>query len=387
MKSRSISGRDPSSGNVLEVIIEDGRIRAIIPSPIEEAPWLSPGFIDLQVNGYLGSDVNSDDVDPDVLIALTRKMLALGVTTFLPTIVTASEEKIVRALRAIAEARHASPMVAHAVPFVHVEGPFISPNDGPRGAHALEDIRPANLAEFERWQAASDDLVGMVTVSPHSDGALEFISALANKGVVVAIGHSHATPDQIHAAADAGATLSTHLGNGLGSPLPRHPNLLWAQLAEDRLSATFIADGHHLPTDTFKSMLRAKGIGRSILVSDVVALGGMPVGVYQSRIGGAVEVTKDGRVISATGGSFLAGAYRPLTDGIAHAAALDGVSLGGAIQMATENPGHFVGRNGTLHIGADADLVLFDWNAAANALEIQTILIAGSEIELLQNHR
>jgi N-acetylglucosamine-6-phosphate deacetylase len=381
MKSSSITGRDPSSGNVLEVILENGRIRAIIPSPVEEAPWLSPGFIDLQVNGYLGNDVNSDDVDPDVMLALTHTMLALGVTTFLPTIITASEEKIIHALQAIATARRAHPLVAHAVPFAHVEGPFISPNDGPRGAHAREHVRAANLAEFVRWQAACGDLVGMVTVSPHSDDALELISALANKGIVVAIGHSDATPAQIHAAADAGATLSTHLGNGLGSPLPRHPNLLWAQLAEDRLAATFIADGHHLPTDTLKSMLRAKGIARSILVSDAVALGGMPVGIYQAGVGGAVEVTPDGRVISASGGGFLAGAYRPLPVGIAHAAALDGVSLGGAIQMATENPGRFVGRNGTLHIGADADLVVFEWNTAANALEIQTVLVAGAEVE------
>ncbi|MHB1935856.1 MAG: N-acetylglucosamine-6-phosphate deacetylase [Acidobacteriaceae bacterium] len=384
MKSRSITGRDPSSGTVLEVVIEDARIQAIMPSPLEEAPWLSHGFIDMQVNGYLGSDVNADDVDAEVILALTRKMLALGVTTFLPTIITASEEKIIHALRAIAEARRASPLAAHAVPFVHVEGPFISPSDGPRGAHALEHVRPANLAEFERWQAASGDLVGMVTVSPHDDDALGFISALASKGVIVAIGHSHATPAQIHAAADAGATLSTHLGNGLGSPLPRHPNLLWAQLAEDRLAATFIADGHHLPADTLKSMLRAKGIGRSILVSDAVALGGMPAGVYRSGVGGAVEVTGDGRVISASGGGFLAGAYRPLTDGIAHAASIDGISLGGAIQMATQNPGRFVGRNGTLHIGADADLVLFDWSPrrpAAKGLEIQTVFVAGSEIE------
>jgi N-acetylglucosamine-6-phosphate deacetylase len=383
MKSTSITGRDPSSGNALEVTIVDGRIQAIAPSSTEEAPWLSPGFIDLQVNGYLGSDVNSDDIGPDVMLALTRKMLALGVTTFLPTIITASEEKIIRALRAIAEARRASRQVAHAVPFVHVEGPFISPQDGPRGAHALEHVRPASPAEFTRWQAACGDLVGMVTVSPHSDAALEFIAALANKGIVVAIGHSHATPAQIHAAADAGATLSTHLGNGLGSPLPRHPNLLWAQLAEDRLDATFIADGHHLPMDTFKSMVRAKGIDRSILVSDAVALGGMPVGMYQAGVGGAVEVTTDGRVIDATGGRFLAGAYRPLGTGIAHAATIDGISLGGAIQMATENPGRFVGRRGTLQIGAKADLVLFNWNATANGLKIQTVRVEGEEIESL----
>jgi N-acetylglucosamine-6-phosphate deacetylase len=380
MNSRSITGRDPSTGSVLDVIIEDGRIRAIIPSPVEEAPWLSPGFIDLQVNGYLGSDVNADQVDPDVILSLTDKMLALGVTTFLPTIITASEQKIIRALRAIAEARRAYPLVAHAVPFVHVEGPFISPNDGPRGAHDREHVRPADVAEFERWQASCGDLVGMVTVSPHNHGALTFISALANKGIVVAIGHSDATPAQIHAAADAGATLSTHLGNGLVSPIPRHPNLLWAQLADDRLAATFIADGHHLPTDTLKSMLRAKGISRSILVSDVVAVGGMPVGIYQADVGGAVEVTADGGVISASG-KFLAGAYLPLPDGIARAAAIDGISLGGAIQMSTENPGRFVHRNGTLHIGGDADLVLFEWDTANSALEIQAVLVAGSEPE------
>lgn len=384
MKTRSITGRDPATGNVLEVILENGRIRAIIPSPIEEAPWLSPGFIDLQVNGYLGSDANSDDVDPDIILSLAKKMRALGVTTFLPTIITAPEEKIIHALRAIAEARRADPTVAHAIPFVHVEGPFISANNGPRGAHDREQVRPANLAEFERWQAACNGLVGMVTVSPHDDTAIAFISALAGKGIVVAIGHSHATPAQVHAAADAGATLSTHLGNGLGSPLPRHPNLLWSQLAEDRLAATFIADGHHLPTDTLKSMLRAKGINRSLLVSDVVSLGGMPVGVYQANVGGAVEVTSDGRVISASGGGFLAGAYRPLPVGIANAASIDGVSLDGAIQMATENPGHFVGRNGTLHIGAQADLVLFDWSPqqpVASALEIRTVYVAGQEVE------
>lgn len=381
MKSKTMTGRDPSSGAMLEVTIYDGHIQAIAPSLADEAAWLSPGFIDLQVNGYRGSDINSDTVDADVVIALTQTLLSMGVTTFLPTIITASEEKIIRALRAIAEARRASPMVAHAVPFVHVEGPFLSPEDGPRGAHAREYIRAASLLEFERWEAASDNLVGMVTISPHDEDALEFISVLAKREVVMAIGHSHATPAQIHAAADAGATLSTHLGNGLGSPLPRHPNLLWAQLADDRLAATFIADGHHLPLDTLKSMIRAKGIERSILVSDTVALGGMPPGFYDTTVGGAVQVTSEGRIVSATGGGFLAGAYRPLVDGIARVAGIEGVALGGAIQMATENPGRFAGRRGALRIGAEADLILFDWNAASNALQILNVLVQGAQLE------
>ena len=378
-RSKTITGRDPSSGHVLEVTIEAGRIRAIAPSPQEEASWLSPGFVDLQVNGYLGSDVNADSVDADTIIALTKQLHSTGVTTFLPTIITASEEKILAALRAIAEARRISPLVAHAVPFVHVEGPAISPEDGPRGAHARQYVRPASMAEFTRWQQVCGNLVGMVTLSPHNDSALQFISALAGKDVLVAIGHSNATPAQIHAAADAGATLSTHLGNGLASPLPRHPNLLWAQLAEDRLTATFIADGHHLPADTLKSMVRAKGLDRSVLVSDVVALGGMPPGIYETSVGGAVRVTAEGRIVSTTGDGCLAGAFLPLKDGIAHAASIHGISLGGAIRVATENPGRFVGRRGTLRIGADADLVLFDWDAAESTLQIRTVLVQGKE--------
>jgi N-acetylglucosamine-6-phosphate deacetylase len=379
MKSRIITGRDPSSGESLAISIENGKIQAIAPGPANENAWLSPGFIDLQVNGYLGSDLNSGTVDPETVIALTRKVIATGVTTYLPTVITSSEARIIAALRAIAEARRLSPLVAHAVPYVHVEGPYISPVDGPRGAHALEHVRPASLAEFDRWQAASGNLVGMVTLSPHRDDALEYISVLASKGGLVAIGHSDATPAQIHAAVDAGATLSTHLGNGLGSPLPRHPNLLWAQLAEDRLTACFIADGHHLPADTLKVMLRAKGTDRSILVSDVVALGGMPVGIYNTGVGGAVEVTSDGRVTSATGGKFLAGAYLPLIDGVANVAGMDGFSLKDAVQMATENPGRLVNGRGRLRVGADADLVRFHWDTTAAKPQIETVLVMGRE--------
>ncbi len=363
---------------MLEIAIADGRIASIAPGRSDDGSWLSPGFIDLQVNGYSGSDLNSGNVNPSDVIALTRKLLATGVTTFLPTIITASEENIVAALRAIAEARQISPSVAHVIPFVHVEGPHISPADGPRGAHPREHVRQPSIAEFERWQAASGGLVGMVTISPHWDNARHYIATLASHAIRVAIGHTDAAPAQIHAAVDAGATLSTHLGNGLGSPLPRHPNLLWAQLADDRLAATFIADGHHLPADTLKAMLRAKTIERSVLVSDVVALGGMPAGVYDTGVGGRVEVTSDGRIAGAEGG-YLAGAYLPLMNGIARVAGMDGFSLGDAIQMATQNPGRFVGHRGRLRVGADADLVRFDWDTETATLRIETIFVQGEE--------
>jgi N-acetylglucosamine-6-phosphate deacetylase len=292
----SISGRDPHTGRTIEVEIRDGIIAAITDVPLAEPLWLSPGLVDLQINGYQGFDLNSDNLTSDTVIDLSRSVLASGVTTFLPTIITASEEKIVACLRAIAAARQLNPALRHMIPGVHVEGPHLSPEDGPRGAHPREHIRPPSMAEFDRWQRASGGLVKLVTLSPHFEEAPNYIATLHARGVLVSIGHTHASPEQIHAAVDAGATLSTHLGNGIADPLPRHPNLLWAQLAEDRLTAMFIADGHHLPNDTLKVMLRAKGLDRAILVSDVVALGGMPPGLYETPVGGLVELTTDGRL-------------------------------------------------------------------------------------------
>jgi N-acetylglucosamine-6-phosphate deacetylase len=380
MKTFSITGLDPASRKPIEVLIENGLIREIRPGPTDESAWLSPGFIDLQVNGYRGFDLNAESLDPDTVLMLTREVLATGVTTFLPTLITASEERNIAALQAIATARQLHPFVAHAVPFVHMEGPHISAEDGPRGAHPREHVRPPSLVEFLRWQAASHDLVGMVTMSPHWEKAPEYIAELARRGVLVSIGHSDATPEQIHAAAKAGATLSTHLGNGVAGQLPRHPNLLWAQLADERLTATLIADPHHLPADTLKAMLRAKGIENCVLISDAVALAGMPQGTYNTPVGGTVELSEDGR-LSLAGTRFLAGAARPLKDGVAFVAGLSSFSLDVAVRMATRNPGRFVGQRGQLRVGADADLVRFDWNNTS--IHIQSALVKGEPVDLL----
>ncbi|MGH9345160.1 MAG: N-acetylglucosamine-6-phosphate deacetylase, partial [Terriglobia bacterium] len=300
------------------------------------------------------------------------------VTTFLPTLISAPEEKLIYALRAIAKARTVSARAAYAIPFVHVEGPFISPEDGGRGAHSGDAIRPPSIAEFERWQSASGGLVGMVTLSPHWPNALEFIAALTDQGILISIGHTDATSERIHAAAAAGATLCTHLGNGVASMLPRHPNPIWAQLADDRLTATFIADGHHLPADTLKSMLRAKTIERSIFISDATALAGMPPGTYRSAIGGEVELRADGR-LGMAGSELLAGAALPLKDGIAHAALFGICTLADAIRMSTENPGRLLGGRGTILPGRKADLVRFTIDEEEKRMTIQSVLIEGCE--------
>lgn len=373
----TIIGRDPASGAGIAVELDAGRIAAIQPASAPAGAWLSAGLVDLQVNGYGGLDLNAPGLTAEMVADLVATLARLGTTTFLPTLITASEAQITTALRTIAEARRRFSAVAHAVPGVHVEGPSISPQDGPRGAHPAEHVRAPDLAEFERWQAAGDGLVKLVTFAPEHSGAPDYIRALTAQGVVVALGHSAATPDQIRAAVDAGARLSTHLGNGVAATLPRHPNLLWTQLADDRLTASFIADGHHLSADAFRAMLRAKGRDRAILVSDSVALAGQPPGRYRQPVGGDVEISADGR-IGVAGTPYLAGAGLPLAADLARATAMAGLTAQEALPLVTENPGRLLGMRGRLAIGEPADLVL--WRAEGDTLAVDTVWVAGQEV-------
>lgn len=375
--ARCISGRDAVTGTPLRVTIEGGRIAELARGD-EAAAWLSPGFIDLQVNGFAGGDFNGPELQPQTVARIARALAVTGVTRFVPTLITAPEDRIHASLRAIAAARAADPVLRRAIPYVHLEGPHISAEDGPRGAHPAAHVRPPDLVEFERWQAGSSNLVGMVTLSPHFASACDYISALAGRGVHVALGHTHALPSQVDAAVEAGASLSTHLGNGVAGVLPRHPNLLWTQLADDRLTASFIADGFHLPGAALKAMVRAKGIERSILVSDSVALAGLPPGIYDSPIGGRVELTAAGR-LGMLGTPFLAGAARPLCDGVAEAVNQAGLSLAEAVTMVTRNPARFIGEAGILCPGAPANLVRFHWRPG-DRLRIDSVLLEGTEV-------
>lgn len=378
--SSELVGKDPTTGRTLRVTIEHGRIAAIEPTASNEAVWLTPGLVDLQVNGFAGYDVNATPADagPDAIQGMVHALFERGVTTVVPTVITSAEDQIVAALRRIQAARAEDPLVAHAIPYAHVEGPHLSNQDGPRGVHPKEFLRPPDIAEFQRWQSASNNAVGMVTLSPHWPDSSAYIAELSAQGIHVAIGHTHATPEQITAAADAGATLSTHLGNGAHATIKRHPNYLWTQLADDRLAAGLIADGHHLPADTLTVMLRAKGLDQAFLVSDAVALAGEQPGVYQTPVGGEVELTADGR-LSYAGTPLLAGAARPLSDCVARVANLPGYSLGDAVRLATRSPGRLVGGGrGVLRVGAPADVIRFRWLPGDETLVIEQVFVTGT---------
>ena len=373
MIEQLIAGLEPVSGQCVQIAVREGTIVSIEPCVDETDLYLSAGLIDLQVNGYGGFDCNDPSPSSAMVPRLTRAMIALGVTTFAPTVITASEADMLDRLRTIARGRAGDPVAERCIPFIHVEGPHISPNDGYRGAHRQDFVRPPSLPEFDRWQDASEGLVGLITLSPHWDDSVEYIAAAVASGVHVSIGHTHASAEQIERAVDAGARLSTHLGNGIAPLLQRHPNPIWSQLADDRLSACFIADEHHLPAETLKAMVRAKGLERSILVSDSVALAGMPPGHYVTPVGGRVELSAAGR-LSVEGTSTLAGSAIPLVDCIGRAVRMTGRPLAEVLTLATEHPGRFAGDRGRLCVGARADIMRFRWT---DRIQVQDVWLAG----------
>lgn len=316
-------------------------------------------MIDLQVNGYAGLDVNAAELTTSVIHELVRTEARCGVTGFCPTLVTAAEERITHALAVIAAARNEDEWTRHAVPGVHVEGPYLSAENGPRGAHDATQLRTPSTEEFGRWQTAADNGVRIVTLAPELPGAAAYIRHITGRGVRAAIGHTSASPAQISAAADAGARMSTHLGNGVHALLPRHPNCIWAQLAETRLTASFIADGYHLPIDTFLAMLRAKGRGRRILVSDSVALAGAAPGEYRTPVGDAVTLRPDGRLV-LSGSDLLAGSASSLRDCLSWAVQRAGLSLRNAAAMTSAVPAALLGLadRGNIKPGHWADLTM-----------------------------
>jgi N-acetylglucosamine-6-phosphate deacetylase len=297
--------------------------------------YLSPGFVDLQVNGYAGVDYNAAATTPEDVRRSLDAMTATGVTLCLPTIITSSREHFAHCARTVLAARH--PAVAG----LHMEGPYISPEDGFRGAHPRAHVRAADLDDFERRQEAAEGTIRLVTLAPEVPGALQLTEALASRGILVAIGHSNATTSQIADAVRAGATLSTHLGNGCPVMLPRHPNVIWDQIADDRLTATIIVDGHHLPASTVKTIVRAKTPARCILVTDAIMAAGSAPGRY--RLGDLeVELSPTGRV-AAPGSATLAGSSLTLDRAVALTVAMTGLPLPEVAAMASTRPAAVLG--------------------------------------------
>lgn len=274
----------------------------------------TPGLIDLQVNGFAGLDFNSGAVTAEALDRALEAMLATGVTTCLPTIITAHPHELEARFRALDAAIGASRLGPLMCPGYHLEGPFLNPGGGYHGCHPPDAMTAAKADLVDRLDAVLQRPILMVTLAPEIEGGLLLAARLAQAGKVVAIGHSAADFAIVEAAADAGATLSTHLGNGLPQQLHKLNNTLFAQLAEDRLMAGFIADGIHIHPKALKSLIRAKGFERSILVTDAVVAAGAAPGRYHFA-GMPVDLAADGSV-RQPGGVSLAGSALKLDDAV-----------------------------------------------------------------------
>jgi N-acetylglucosamine-6-phosphate deacetylase len=317
-----------------------------------------PGLLDLQVNGFAGVDFNAPDLTRDRLTEALHRLRGTGVTRCLPTLITSPLEHFMRTARVIA--RTADPAIAG----IHMEGPYVSAEDGPRGAHQREHVAAASIDDFDRRQESADGRIVVVTLAPEAPGALGLIEHLVAAGVRVAIGHTAATPQQIDDAIAAGATLATHLGNGCAQMLPRHPNVIWALLAADGVAASLIVDGHHLPPATVKAMVRAKGPDRSILVTDASAAAGCPPGRYSI---GAVtcESGEDGRV-SLPGTPYLAGSSLTLPGAVANTVRFTGLPIETVLPMASTIPANYLGM-------MTAGTVIAEWDGERGVLDVRAV--------------
>lgn len=381
-KLLTLAGRSISSGAGIALTIGEGRILEVAEQQVSpDAPYLSPGFFDIQANGYAGNDYSAPDLTIQQVHTIVSLLAASGTTHHLPTIVTNPRELIVRNLRVLKEALESSEDLAAAIPGIHIEGPYICAEDGPRGAHDPAYIRDPHPEEFAAWQEACGGRIRLITLAPEKKGALEFIRAVSAQNVVVAIGHTAAAPEQIREAVDAGARLSTHLGNGSHGMLPRLRNYIWEQLAEDRLLAGLIADGHHLPASVVKVFVRAKGLGRIILVSDVAVMGGRKPGIY--RMGSIeVQVHEDGH-LGVAGTEYLAGAGHLLDRCIARFIEFTATGLEETIRLCTANPAALIGADlphGPLRPGMPADLTLFDWKEGDDRLQVRKTFLRGRRL-------
>lgn len=374
---QSVICRVPGMTGSFEVVYGAGRIASMTPvdapPPLADgALWLTPGLFDIQVNGMLGYDISGPDLSVDMMERIDSELEKRGVLRWCPTICTQSPEIVQRNLATIRHAMDAG--VTPHVHCIHLEGHYISSEEGYRGVHAVEFIRDPDPTEFDRWQQAAGGRIGLFSLSPERKGALSFIQKLRADGVRVGLVHHHSDYQTVRAAAAAGADLSSHLLNGCAPLIHRQHNVIWAQLSLGELWASFIADGFHIPPYTLRALINAKGLDRSILTSDLGYLAGKPDGEY-STAAGMVVVLKDGGLwVKGKGTDLLSGAAKTLNQNVEYLSAHAGFSIDQSLLLATRNPAHYFGISRDLDIypGRVGPAALFRWQQ--EKLSVEAIL-------------
>ncbi|MFN8241234.1 MAG: N-acetylglucosamine-6-phosphate deacetylase [Bacteroidales bacterium] len=378
-KKGCIEGINYVGGTRVVVCFENGIITSVRDAGLKQNDdiWLAPGLIDNQVNGYVNVNFSNPGITTDQFDKLVIEMSGDGITAFVPTVITDSDNNLKSAFRNLAKLVNES-QYGEMVPGFHLEGPYLSKSEGYYGCHPYQYLRDPSWDEFSSYQEAALGRIMEITIAPETKGAIHFIERCISEGIKVSIGHTAADAQQIWAAIDAGAVMSTHLGNGCANMIDRHKNPIWPQLADDRLCASIIADGHHLLPEELKVFTRSKGTSNIILISDATHLIGLPPGDY-SLMGQVVRKTEAG-LVTVPGLNCLAGASFPLLSGVNNMVKLTGLSYEEALNMASSNVARVLGLNnrGVLEAGRRADLIQFKIDG--QGISIQATWVGGKKV-------
>jgi N-acetylglucosamine-6-phosphate deacetylase len=374
-----LQGHSYLDNTPIEVATKGKLIQTISPATqTGEDIFVGPGFTDIQVNGYGGFDYNELYDDPLQLASITRLLYKEGVTSHCPTIITNHVEQIKKLIQQIVIVRQQDELARLSMEGIHLEGPFISPHDGPRGAHPKEFVRPPDWNLIQQWQEAAQGFIRIITLSPEWENSNLLIEQCMKNNILVFIGHTQATHQQLLDAVSAGATMSTHLGNGTHPTLIRHPNYLWSQLADDRLGASIIADGFHLPAEVIHVFKKVKK-EKLILVSDSVSLAGMPPGDYDLHIGGQVNMTNEGKLHLRNNPSIFAGSASNIKQGVEFLIENKLATLEEAWEMASVRPQKILNPNlPVFEAGSVADLIVIQ--VIDGKIEVRKTIKNGKEI-------
>jgi len=299
-----------------------------------------PGLVDLQVNGFKGVDFSGGGLTDKNFTETCRNILAAGTTAFLPTIITSPINIYRRNLPLIAEVMGQGEFRGRLLG-IHLEGPFISAQEGARGAHKGEWTKKPDISFLEQLVEWAKGKVKMITIAAELEGAEELTQWAVEKQITVSLGHQMATEQDLERLARVGAKALTHLGNGVPAELPRHANPIWAGLANDALAAMIITDGHHLPVSLIKTIIRTKGTDKCIVVSDASPLTGMKPGHYET-LGNKAVLEESGRLYHPDTG-YLVGSSATMLQCMNYLASLRLVNSEELLTMGFDNPLKLIG--------------------------------------------
>ncbi len=372
----TIKGVLYSDGGLISLEVSNGtisNIKRLNKESKRAKTYIAPGLIDLQINGYMGVDFSGPDLTVEGVRKATKALWKAGVTSYFPTLITSDITRLKKNFAILAEARK-DPEISKSIPGFHLEGPYISPIKGFRGAHLEKYIKNPDWGEFQEIQKAANNGIRLITLAPELEGAIPFIRNCVASGMVVALGHHNGNAIDVQKAVDAGARMATHLGNGCANEINRHHNPIWPQLSNDHITPSIIADGFHLTKEEVRSFYKAKGPDNTILVSDALDLAGLPPGEYTR---GERTLLLTPNVVKLPEEDVLAGAASPISTCVGVIMRFTQCSIADAIQMASTNPAEMLSLDklGRIEEGKRADLILFTMEN--NEMVIQKTYVAG----------